>query len=327
MEPFLSSSCFNAFQKAMKSPIGQAYFSSFTKLDPTPPDSVNLLKSVERLKKGEFASPKEWISDVSSRVKAAVRYFGSDSEFSIVLSTLYQMIEDDTKFLNQKVGKYSTILKSFHLKLKEFAEKSPDDVESFKSFVETKDSVDVPSETTAPSAQSDNIDRLELRGMIQRLPTDEDVRHVGELIGKYEPLGTPTKGTVEYNIKEWSAFTVKTVYDYVKDRAIPVAPHVRTTTTPINPALIPRMRSTPLPPSILNGTLKPLQLKTADGESKVLMLSPAAKAANQLMMKMISSQAQLAATSPFLAISPTANKSHITFVKENEEKQPETAKS
>ena len=305
MEPFSCSMCFSAFQKALKSPIGQAFLTLHNSYDPTPPDSINILKSLDLLKAGNFSSPNEWISDVKTRVDSCIRYFGSDSEYAVVISTLLQLIEEKSRFLlHSQPHQFRSSLSNLVNQLKSFAEAAPDDSQAFKAYVAVPEPVEgtLPSERSEPSvviAPPDTIDRFELRSLIQRLRTDDDVRHVAMLVQKNEPSYAAAKGKVEADVKAWSAQTVRIVYEYVKDHAVPAAP--KPTPVAINPALIPRMRSTPIPASMLNSPL-----------IKAVEIPPAA---NQLMMKMISTTASIAATSPFLATSPTANKTQITFAK------------
>ena len=306
MEPFSCSMCFSAFQKALKSPIGQAFLTLHNSYESTPPDSINILKSLDLLKAGDFSSPNEWISDVKTRVASCVRYFGSDSEYAVVISTLLQLIEENSRFLLRlQPHEFSSSLSNLVRQLRSFAEAAPDDSQAFKAYVAVPEPAQepaLPSERSEPSVviqPPDTIDRFELRSLIQRLRTDDDVRHVAMLVRKNEPSYAAAKGKVEADVKAWSAQTVRIVYEYVKDHAVPAAP--KPTPVAINPALIPRMRSTPIPASMLNSPL-----------IKAVEIPPAA---NQLMMKIISTTASIAATSPFLATSPTANKTQITFGK------------
>lgn len=306
MEPFSRSMCFNAFQKAIKSPIGQAFLTLHNSYDPPLQDSINIMKSLDRLKSGDFSSPFEWVSDVKDRVSAGIRYFGSDSEYAIVISTLLQIIEEQFS-LQLKPSQFTTSLTTLISNIRHFCEGAPNDCSSFKAFVAVPEPPPAPQpEHGVVIAPPDTIDRFELRSLIQRLPRDEDVRHVALLVRRHEPTLAAITGKVDVDMKLWSPRTARVVYEYVKTRAMPAVP--KPAPVAINPALIPRMRSTPIPASMLNSPLlKAVEIPTA---------------ANQLVMKMISTTASIAATSPFLATSPTAGKTQIKFGPSEQPQQP-----
>lgn len=303
----MSSMCFTAFQKAIKSPIGAAIEHIFANEESPPPDDVNILLCQNNLKQNLYKSPEEWFAAVTAISNNAIRHYGEKSEIGLAISTIYLMIGDNCRFMNSSDSeKYSGALSTLTDSLRAFADQAPDNSDSFQVFSavpENPADPDLRADPCAYTAAAASVDKLELKAMVQSLRTDEEMRHVADLISRFEPNFGPAKGIVDYDLEKCSPYTLQRIHSYVRGRVAPPPP--RPVQSPINPAMIPRMKSTPIPPSILNSAMQPIKIKTPDGESKMVILSAAAK--NQLVMKMMTSAASLAVTSPFLA-SPTIQK-------------------
>jgi hypothetical protein len=287
MEDSVCFACVHAFQKALASPVGEVFASIFDSLSPAPDDSVNIFKVLDRLIANSYPSPTDWMDDLTATTNNAMRYFGEGSEVSIAILTIRQQIcnlskpvfADDCGSSWSAIHKLSTFLSSFVATV-------PDDIDSYRDFVSPEApplSCPTVAKPSQPS-QFEPIDPAELKSMIHRLPTDEDLVRVGKLIARYQPEYSNPSGVVDLDLKQCHPYTLHLVYEYVRPKvpALPPKPEIHT-------APLPR-RTSPLPQTILN---RQLQIPSAPDLTDAFIgsLSPAA----------ILAMATLRA-SPFLAI-------------------------
>jgi hypothetical protein len=287
MEDSVCFACIQAFQKALASPVGEVFASIFDNLSPTPDDSVNVFKVLDRLMANSYASPTDWMNDLTITTNNAIRYFGEGCELSIAILTIRQRIRSLSKavFVHDCGTSSSAILKlnSF---LSSFVASVPDDIDAYRDFASSEGQPSsCPAAVKPPQAsQFEPIDPAELKSMIHRLPTDEDLVRVGRLIARYQSEYSNPSGVVDLDLKQCQQSTLHRVYEYVRPKVPPLPPKPEIHTAPL-----PR-RTSPLPQSILNHQL---QIPAAPELTDAFMgsLSPAAILAMATLR-----------TSPFLAM-------------------------
>jgi hypothetical protein len=272
MEDSVCFACIQAFEKALSSPVGEVFTSIFNGLSPTPDDSVNVFKVLNRLIANSYTCPTDWMNDLMITTNNAIRYFGEGSEMSVAILTICQQICNRSRpvFADDCGTSYSAILKlkSF---LSSFVPSVPDDVDSYRDFVSPEAPPSIcPALAKPPQAsQFEPIDPAELKSMIHRLPTDEDLVRVGNLIARYQPEYSNPSGVVDLDLRQCQLYTLRLVYDYVRPKvpALPPKPKIHT-------APLPR-RTSPLPQAILN---RQLQIPSAPDLTDAFIgsLSPAA---------------------------------------------------
>jgi hypothetical protein len=136
--------------------------------------------------------------------------------------------------------------------------------------------------------------------MILRLPSDEDLRYVGNLIARYQPEYSQSEGIVDFDLKICRPYTLHLVHEFVKEKCPPIPVH-----RPLfGVAQIPRVKSTPLPPAILGRSLQIGDAKLA--QARLLALS-------------LADPASIAATSPFFTMQSPVRQRSVTFAEVRKE--------
>lgn len=279
----LCATCVVFFQNALKSPIGEAISSYINLFDPPLHDHYNILSVFDKLKHNEYASPEELLNSLSTVVDQSIRFFGFDSEISISLLALKQKIDLSIKPLlkgHQKIWEDSknTLLNS----LVSFCHQIPNDERSFRDFVNPENIVRLepyvePAKPSMLTIQTDKIDHNELKVLIQTLPKDEDNQFVRNIISHYEPEYAKSAGIVQIELKTLQPHTLRLLNDYAVKHAPPIPkPSLSSMNSPrgiflsptsstqprVNPASIPRMKSTPIPLSPDSKGILKTEIKT-----------------------------------------------------------------
>lgn len=290
MDTPLCSLCVVYFQRALNSPVGEAVSSFIRLFDPPLNDEYNILSIFEKLRKNLYSKPEEWLSDLDKNVEQSLRFFGVDSEISIAIQSIQHNLHESTKHLLK--GNNENWLNSrqkFLSSLDTFLSSLPNNEVSFRDFVEQSSPAVIPNQKPfIPSPltlQNEKIDFNELKALYQNLPTDEDYQYLSDVISRYEPEYAKASGIVPCDLRNLNQLTLHLMMAYAKKHALPLPRPLQSATalsnltdlisnsslTPqklINPASIPRMKSTPLPPSPKD-TKRPPPLVT-DTKSSIL---------------------------------------------------------
>ncbi|KAK8893249.1 hypothetical protein M9Y10_021666 [Tritrichomonas musculus] len=271
MDTPLCSLCCIYFQRALNSPVGEAVSSYIRLFNPPLIDQYNLLSIYDKLKKNSYSSPEEWLNDLDKNIEQSLRFFGIDSEMSIALLSIQQNIRESTRHLlcGNNENWYKSRQKMIS-SLESYLSNMPNNEVSFRQFVdqplEQAPMVAKPFIPSALTIQNEKIDLNELKVRIQSLPTDEDHQNVMKIVSHYEPEYANASGITQCDLRHCQPYTLHLLKEYVKKHAPPLPKPLpsaaalsslsdlisTSSLTPqkmINPAAIPRMKSTPLPPS------------------------------------------------------------------------------
>jgi hypothetical protein len=293
-----------AFQKALTTPIGESFTSAFSFLNPTPPDELNILVCLDLLFSNCYPSPREWLDDLFGRATKAVRHFGEDSDLSIAILTIHQLTTDNIQPLFPSDGStWRTALSNLSQSLTSAVSELPDDMESWKVSSDNRLSVSRAGPPKRPPIEYAKIDPAELKSMILRLPSDEDVRHVGNLIARYQPEYSHSEGIVDFDLKICHPYTLHLVHEFVKAKCPPIS-----IPRPLfGVSQIPRVKSTPLPPAILGRGLSIGDI----GDAKL--------AQARLIALSLADPASIAATTSFFAMQSPVRQRSVTFTEVRKE--------
>jgi hypothetical protein len=241
MDRQLCCHCLNAFQNALKTPMGEAFSHVFRSLRPQPDDSMDLFRVYSDLSENLYSCPAEWIADVTAATTAAVRHFGPDSDLSLAILTVSQLISDFAQpLLPTSEDSWSAALVKFSDSLASVAaglSQEPD--ASRPDSSPRRHRPPAPSPTPEQSV-FDAVNLIELKSMVLRLPSDEDIQYVGRLIARHQPQYSTLRGAVEFDLKNCQPYTLQLVYDYVRSKGI-------SPTQRAQPPDLPRLGSAPLP--------------------------------------------------------------------------------
>jgi hypothetical protein len=116
------------------------------------------------------------MKDLINVTDNAIRYFGKDSELAIAILTVRQMIVDSTRSLFPDRSPKLAAITNLCQFLASFVPTVPDDQNSDEDLIAAQ-SVQFQFRVSIPirPSQFDPIDLIELKSMILRLPTDEDL--------------------------------------------------------------------------------------------------------------------------------------------------------
>ena len=229
----------DAFDNAMRSPIGQAFQSvcDLIFLKGSGPVSLNSVR--DRLLNCEYSTFEDYRKDLEETVNESVRCLSPDNEVSIALYTLYQMIIENSKdFSDRDTGKYRECLASLTKPVKEFAHGAPNSRDKFREFsrqIPRRDRSEDKGGVSTPNVS--HIDVHQLKIMIDRLRTDEDEHELVGLIARYEPEYRKAVSTIEVDLKKLHPETLLMVWNFmVKKVPIPrteaASPVKRAASTP-----------------------------------------------------------------------------------------------
>jgi hypothetical protein len=303
--------CVQAFQEALNTPIGQSFTSAFSSFNPALPDDLNILVCLDRLFSNPYSSPRDFLDDLSEQTAKVVRHFGQESDLAIAILTVHQLTEDNLRPVFPSDGStWRAALLELSQSLSSAISQIPDEMKSWRVPPARRLNVSRADPPKSAPIKYPKVDLAELKSMILRLPSDEDVRHVGQIISRHQPEYSHSEGVVNFDLKICEPYTLHLVHEFVKTRCPPISPH-----QPLfGVAQLPRVKSTTLPPTVLGSPMPVGDVGDATlAQARLLALSLADPAAI----------AAAATTSPFFAVQSPVRQRSVTFAEVRKEKPDE----
>ncbi|KAH0789138.1 hypothetical protein GPJ56_006936 [Histomonas meleagridis] len=246
MNNLLCSACIEHFNQALRSPIGQALTSYFNSLENQPPDEINIFIVKLKLDENKYKTPEEWLNELHCVVQRAINFFGTDSEITLALLSIQKSIIKSVKpYLQPTETTWHESLLTFKDIFSQYISICPNDIQSFNDFtalIPPPHPVPLKAPAAPVKQQSSSIDIYELKDLIQRQITDKDLEYLGSIVSRYEHEFSKAKGLVDCDLKKLRSITQKLLYEYASKHAAPKR---------VPNSMPPRIKSTPLPPSIV----------------------------------------------------------------------------
>ena len=213
------SLCLGAFDRATHSPIGRAYESA-SNLRFSGPDAPPGLSHIrQKLLDGEYASLSEYFTELEETVHSLVRFWGPESELSLALFTIHQMIVGNSRGFSDTTSNYKTALATLTQSIKDFSKRAPNTRDKFREFGRAIPHRERSDDRTGPQKpNTSHIDVHQLKLMIQRLNCDEDERELVSLVHRYEPHFAHATGVFEVDLKKLHPETLIRVWNFIIKR-------------------------------------------------------------------------------------------------------------
>jgi hypothetical protein len=219
MEAVLQAKCSTIFEAVLTSPIGAGVMSYLT--SNSSECAPSLLEIRDRLEESDYASPSDWLQDVTDRFNQAARDFGADSDLGLSILCLLQLIEDAAQPLLPRKGsidlhELDEIIESF----RQFAAEAPNSLEEFRAFMESG-AGPVP-EFQFPHDQAkfdekpdEELDVYSLYQDVLNLPADRDVEKVVDIVSRYEVMYSHVNDVIEIDLTRCQPYTLRLIRNYV----------------------------------------------------------------------------------------------------------------
>jgi hypothetical protein len=227
MEPVLCSQCLDAFDRALNSPIGQAFQSQFSYNFPSVDPSLDILAVRQTLLDRRYSSVSDYFTALDAAVNNCARFLGPETDLSLALLSVFRQIHRYSTALSPgDDAAWRSGLSSFAADVSSFISDVPDCRDDFREWTRPPPPAQVPREMqfVATPPNTSHIDMYQLKAMLHRLTSDEDHQEVVSIIQRYEPEFAAASGTVELDIKKCRPDTLVRLYDFAVKRAPPPPP-------------------------------------------------------------------------------------------------------
>lgn len=262
MESSLCLQCLQIFNQNLRSPLGKSIMSYF--VSRSFPDEINFLNIKTMLENNNYQSPSDWLDSMNEFCQKIISFYGADSEITLAVLTFEQNVQKMAQpLMGGSMSEWKSNVSDFLLKLDKFVERAPNDLDEYMKFTEEKEPLDEEKEqltddklkeTNVNVDENKNmnekekkaVDINELKEMIQRIDNDKDMQNIAKIVSHYESEFRKVSGMIDCDLRKLNENTQKMLYDYVSKRVPPIK---------ITSDTIPRMKSTPLPQSLLTETI------------------------------------------------------------------------
>jgi hypothetical protein len=219
MDAALQAKCSTIFEAALTSPLGAGVMSYLT--SNSSDHGPSFLDIRDRLEESVYASPSDWLTDVTDRFHQAARDFGADSDLGLSILSLLQLIEDAAGPLLPRKGpidlnELDEIIDDF----RRFAADAPNSLEEFRAFIESG-TEPVPEfqfphdQATFDQKQGEEMDVYALYQDVLNLPADRDVEKVVDIVSRYEVMYSHVNDVIEIDLTRCQPYTLKLIRNYV----------------------------------------------------------------------------------------------------------------
>lgn len=216
MEPILNVKCMNIYEKAMSSPVGIGIVEYYSKIKQ---NETFYEKIKANLESNKYPTPTDWLNDTRDLFYTEVRDAGFESEISLFILTLLQIIEDKAKYLinNESSLNFDDIIKE----LTDFSETLPNNEREFKKMLAEGLPKEEKRQKHNPQINKKddlNISPNDIYAQIMELKTDEDLQNVISILSKYEVNYTNHNDIFEIDLKNCSQNTLKMIHNFINKR-------------------------------------------------------------------------------------------------------------
>lgn len=228
--------CLDIYDRALEGPLGSSVRNIFESEYKIPEDCPSLSKVRSRLLDLSYESVAEYIDDLNKTVDYIMRALSPESDITLALETIRQMIVSESKgLLCGDDQQWKSGLTNFISELTEYAEKVPNNRDQFREFTKTllkRDRADDKGTTKQPP----HVEIHNLKSLIQRLAKDEDEYELVAIIRRYEPEYANIDSVTDIDLKKLNPITLAKLHAFASSHAPPPPPKndiKRTASSPI----------------------------------------------------------------------------------------------
>lgn len=221
MNPFINCQCRSILENAMASPLGAAamcYFESFKK-------NFDQIFPIEEIKKklqnNEYNSITDFVDNVKEIFLNSARQINADSEISLALQTICHTICEKSRQLNGiDKNQYQTNMKEISQILTNILPSIPDSAEEFQNLLSVQDLLPIEEYVPLlPNLGSDGttVDPNELYDKLLRLPSDDDVSRIVDIIVNYESAYSHENSVMKIELARCHQYTLRLIKNYLNN--------------------------------------------------------------------------------------------------------------
>ncbi|OHS98105.1 hypothetical protein TRFO_35523 [Tritrichomonas foetus] len=221
MDSISQTKCALIYDTVISSQLGSEVINFFLNVVPTVEESDFILKIRDMLDENLYLSPKDFIDDVKDKFNEKVRAFGSESEISLSILTLLQLITDEYEKCfpsHDKLPAFEEFIQ-FKEAFFQFRDSVPNNRKEFKEFFNKpiKSTKILPRATgfEGMNVLDEQFDLRDLYDDIMRLKTDKDREKVVDIIVAYEVDYTHTNDHIEIDLSSCQPYTLKLIKQFV----------------------------------------------------------------------------------------------------------------
>ena len=219
MDSFQRAQCINTFEELMHSDLAKCVDDFFgTEENRELIFPINFLR--QKIEENEYSQADDFIDDVKSVFLKTAKSLGPDSEISLVIETLLKQFLDDARSLTEyRSDDFLKKIEIFSQKLKDLLPTIPDNLHEFQILfdkAETKPLLEeFHTKVTEKQFEKKEINVNSLYNALKRLPDDQDVTNVIDLITKYEFIVPEDPEQLDVDMSKFHPYTLKVLQDYI----------------------------------------------------------------------------------------------------------------
>jgi hypothetical protein len=174
----------------------------------------------DKLETGAYANPLEWIQDVKTVYNEIVHKLGPNTDISLAILTVAQMIEESAEtFICPREKPKIEALDAIISDLREIGEISPSNVAEYERMSELGIRI-IPPQIVMPEAEPkpkvQSTDLQDIYRDVMALPSDKDLEKIVDIVSRYELVYSHTRGVIEIDLTKCQPYTLDLIKGYIQ---------------------------------------------------------------------------------------------------------------
>ncbi|EAY11620.1 hypothetical protein TVAG_081920 [Trichomonas vaginalis G3] len=221
MHPFINNQCITILDNALASPLGLAALNYFKSFKLNYENVFPIQKIQEKLKKNEYKSITEFVDEVKETFLTSARSLNSDSEISLALQTICKII------CNKSLQLEGSTPNQFQFNIQQISEilnnilpSIPDSMEELDKALSSQDYIPINDNIPLlPNLGDDGtpVDPNEIYDKLLRLPTDDDVSKVIDIVAHYESAYSHEDCVMKIELAKCHQYTLRLIKNYLEN--------------------------------------------------------------------------------------------------------------
>ena len=223
MNDVLAAKCSNIFESVLTSALGECVVSLFEKSQETQDYTSTLMAVRDNLEERKYSSPQAFLSDVKLRFERIARDLGEQSDVSLAILTLVQLIEDGlAPLVAPRVEPDLNEIDSIIADFKTIAEAMPNNLDEFQAQLDEKGEPMPSIPCVFERAEELAWDRgdLDVQSIYQdvlALKSDKDMERIVDIVARYELNYSHVHDVIDIDLARCHPYTLRLIKKYITE--------------------------------------------------------------------------------------------------------------
>lgn len=222
MNQTLTQFVLDAFDRAMRSPIGCVIANQYQSITPPLPADIDIFLLRQKLiERSQYQNPESFLENLNVVISNSCRFFGPESDISVALLSIQHSI---ILSLHPIIGisqhnsvKWEQSKQTLFTNLIDFSRQLPNDLYSYKAFTEEIQRtpyIDTENHVKYPQPNI-NLNLFELKSKIERIQDDLKTYELSGIIEHYQPELAGSVGNLRFDLKLCNPHTLYLINEFV----------------------------------------------------------------------------------------------------------------